>query len=785
MSKKPASKELEQGIKALEDLTRELKQTEGALEGHKETLSAMLNAISDHMSMIDFDMNIIWANETARKIFGDDIIGKKCYEAYHRRKKPCEPYPCSTVKSFQDGKVHQHDTQSITKEGKIIHFQSISNVALRDEAGKPIAVLDISRDITAQKKAEAELRNSEEKYHFLVDNFDGSITLFDSDDLLLLINTTGARNLGGTPEDFIGKSLYDLFPDRADVLNERNRQAIKSGRGRTYEDIFELPTGKRWFWSNIQPVKDAKGNVFAVQIISYDVTDRIKMEEELAAEKEQLAVTLRSIGDAVVTMDTEGNVVLINKVAEELTGWTQERAIGKPFGDVFHIMDENTGERCRDPVEKIMKSGKTSAIGLCTILIDRAGSERMLAHNGAPVYNPESEVIGVVLVLRDVTEARKMEEERLKIQKLESVGQLAGGIAHDFNNILTGILMNIELAKKYAKGSRKVLDKLMSAEMASFRAQALTRQLLTFSRGGAPVKEVGHITGIIKKSAEFALTGSNVQCEFSIQEDLWPVAFDSGQISQVIHNLILNADQAMPEEGMIHVQADNVVIGRGRVVPLDEGKYVKISIEDQGIGISRQHIQKIFDPFFTTKQKGSGLGLATSYSIIMNHGGHIGVESELDAGTTFHVYLPASEEKILAKKKAEEKMVAGEGKILVMDDEEIIRDSVTEILEEAGYRVESAKHGTEAVRLYKKAEAKGEPFDVVILDLTVRGGTGGKEALKKLLKIDPQVKAVVASGYSTDPVMSDFKQYGFSGCIVKPYKISELYSIIQRVMETE
>lgn len=272
-----------------------------------------------------------------------------------------------------------------------------------------------------------------------------------------------------------------------------------------------------------------------------------------------------------------------------------------------------------------------------------------------------------------------------------------------------------------------------------------------------------------------------MKCEFSIPDNLWPAKVDEGQVSQVINNLIINAYQAMPEGGIIKVHFENVIIAENDVLPIKKGEYVKISIKDNGIGIPKEHLPKIFDPYFTTRHKGSGLGLSTAYSIIKKHDGHITMESKMGVGTTFHIYLPASKEKVLTKKVEDEKSLTGKGRILIMDDEDAVREVAGLMLKNIGYEVEFAGDGVEAIEFYKKARESGKPFDVAIIDLTVPGGMGGKEAVKKLLEIDPNVKTIVSSGYSNDPIMSEFKQYGFKGVIAKPYLIEELSEIVSRV----
>jgi CheY-like chemotaxis protein len=360
---------------------------------------------------------------------------------------------------------------------------------------------------------------------------------------------------------------------------------------------------------------------------------------------------------------------------------------------------------------------------------------------------------------------------------------LAGGIAHDFNNILAAILGSISLSKLDLKRAGRTYKLLEEAETACSRAKELTQQLLTFSRGGAPIRKAASITELIMASSAFALRGSKVSCDLRISDGLWPADVDVGQISQVIHNLILNADQAMPAGGVIHVAGDNTDVVHSDGLPLQPGRYLKISVKDRGTGIPEEHLSKIFDPYFTTKRKGSGLGLAMVYSILKRHGGHITVESKLGVGTTFHVFLPASEKE--APEIMEEKRgpVAGKGKVLVMDDEEMVRALAQEMLVHIGYDAEVARDGSEAITLYKRAREAGEPFDAVILDLTVPGGMGGKEAMERLKEIDPEIKAIVSSGYSTDPVMSNYRDYGLRGVVAKPYDIEELSKTVNDVVQ--
>ena len=369
--------------------------------------------------------------------------------------------------------------------------------------------------------------------------------------------------------------------------------------------------------------------------------------------------------------------------------------------------------------------------------------------------------------------------ERLQFSKLESLSTLAGGIAHDFNNILTAILGNISLARLDQQEGQGLAD----AERACLRAKALAHQLLTFAKGGAPIKELFSVAKLVTETGSFACRGSNVRCEFRLPDNLWTVSADSGQLGQVFQNLVINALQAMPAGGMIKIQAENLVVGSGGDLPLNPGKYVKISIQDQGLGIPAESLPRIFDPYFTTKQTGSGLGLATACSIVKAHQGHIAVESTLGAGTVFQVYLPAAEEKISELPKGDQGVIRGAGKILVMDDEELVRKIIGKMLGHLGYEARFAEDGDEAVKLFTQAQQSGTAFDAVILDLTVPGGMGGKAALEKLMRLDPQVKAIVSSGYSDEAVMANYKDYGFTAVLPKPYRYEDLADTLARLLK--
>ncbi|MBN1155125.1 response regulator [candidate division KSB1 bacterium] len=391
------------------------------------------------------------------------------------------------------------------------------------------------------------------------------------------------------------------------------------------------------------------------------------------------------------------------------------------------------------------------------------------------------EDIRIYIIIHDITEKKQIEQELLRINQLETIGILSGGIAHDFNNILTAIMGYVSTAKLEVK-EIMIADALKKTLRACARAKDLTRQLLIFSKEGVPSKELTSSTNFIKESVQFIMRGTNVSCELDIQEKLWNIEIDRSQITQVMNNIIMNAIQAMPRGGNMKISVKNYEVGKNTSIPLNAGNYIKVDIEDQGEGIAEEDLHKIFNPYYTTKKAGSGLGLTISHSIISRHGGLIMVNSKLGQGTAFTIYLPASPEKYIHASVWERVITNGEGKILVMDDKEEIRDVAKEMLLKLGYEVECAVEGREAIGLYQDAFYTNRPFHAVIIDLTIQGGLGGIETMQALLEIDPNVKAIMSTGYYHDPVTKNYTRYGFKGFLAKPYDIENLSHILNEVL---
>jgi len=425
----------------------------------------------------------------------------------------------------------------------------------------------------------------------------------------------------------------------------------------------------------------------------------------------------------------------------------------------------------------VLLAGCSKAPLTPALLINHNGKEYFVQKRTSLIRNNGGDVTGSVCVFRDMTEHRIREQELLRSSKLESVGLLAGGIAHDFNNVLTAIVGNLSLIRDHPGLPAEINARLGQLEKAAYNARNLTQQLLTFAKGGSPIKQTASIVEVVRESAEFALRGSNLRPEFNFPPDLGAVEIDTGQIGQVIQNLVINSMQATPQGGVLEISAEKRHLPPNNKSSLPPGNYIQVKIKDKGCGIKPEDLPRIFDPYFTTRKKSSGLGLATAYSIMKRHEGAITAQSELGSGTTFYLLLPASENRIPPSPPPPEpsRSTAQKGKrILAMDDEPAIRALLSAILTHFGYTVATVPDGAEAIRIYQQAMQNGERFDAVIMDLTIPGGMGGKEAIRQLCQIDPDVVGIVSSGYSNDPVLADFRTFGFAARVEKPYRIQDL-----------
>lgn len=574
--------------------------------------------------------------------------------------------------------------------------------------------------------------------------------------------------------DHVGEYCYRAYQDKEQVCKECHlTMTFADGMVHKMEQNRVTASGTRYYDITASPIRDFSGKIIAGIELVRDITERKTVEDSLRQSEQFVRNILDTVDEGFIVIARDYRILTANKAYCSQVGGCDETVIGRKCHEVSHRSARpcyDDGEQCA--VRKVFETGQpSSALHRHT---DTKGALLYVETKAFPLKDASGAVNSVIETINNITEKHLLEEERLKTQKLEAIGTLAGGIAHDFNNLLQGVFGYISMARMTLADRDRALAMLDQAEQALHLSVNLTTQLLTFSKGGKPRKKIIMPRPVIENAAKFALSGSSADLSLSFDEDLWAVDADEGQLGQVIQNIVLNADQAMPEGGAVDVAARNI---KGPVKDhpqLPDGNYVGISIRDSGIGIPEQYLQKIFDPYFTTKEKGSGLGLATSYSIIRNHGGLIDVISRPGGGSTFSIYLPAVAMESRVREIRADSPAARKGKILVMDDEIIILNIAREMIRALGHEVALTENGEAAIEEYLAAIEAGKPFDVVILDLTIRGGMGGREALQRLLAIDPGVRAVVSSGYSGDAVVSDHKKYGFKARLTKPYKIEGL-----------
>ena len=754
------------------DIT-ERKQAEEALRESERRYRALIDSSPDAITQTDLAGRILMCNAQTASLHdyesAQDLIGSSAFDLFAPDE--LEHAKTDMQRTLKEGVVRNSEYRLRRKDGS--QFQAeLSATVIQDTEGKPAFFMALTRDISERKRMDTALRESEERFSRLAQaSFEG-VAIHDKG-RILDANQAMADLFGYEPSELIGMYVLDLAgPGSRDLV----RAMFLAGHDRPYEAIGLRKDGTSFVGELNGKPMSYHGRVVRVTAIR-DISERKRDEAAIAAEKERLAVTLRSIGDGVITTDITGAIAIMNRVAEELTGWTQSEAEGKPLAAVFAILDEVTREPCQNPVEKVLASGRIVESTNHTLLASRDGTERHIANSGAPITDRDGKTIGVVLVFRDITEKRRIQDAIQRAARLDSLGVLAGGIAHDFNNLLTGLFGYVELARSVSKDARAI--EYLEATLATMnRARALTLQLLTFAKGGAPAQRITSLVPFIQEAVQFALSGANVSCHFSLPDDVWPCNIDKNQISQVIDNIVINAQQAMPNGGFIEISASNVFTEERQHPSLARGHYVRVSIADRGIGIPKDVIPRIFDPFYTTKTKGHGLGLATCYSIVSCHGGCIDVESEPGKGSAFHVYLPASPEAVVAG-PATIIMQKGSGRVIVVDDEEAIRTTVRRMVEALGYTVVCRKEGKEAIDLYVEEAKAGRRFAAMILDLTIRGGMGGKETVAEIRKLDKDLPVFVASGYANDPVMRNPRQYGFTGSIGKPFTIAELSDMLK------
>jgi PAS domain S-box-containing protein len=648
-------------------------------------------------------------------------------------------------------------------DGRYRWLRSREVLFSHDTHGMGSQILGIAEDITSRKLFMKALQESEEKFREYIEQAPDGVFVTDKTGRFVEANKASLDITGYDKEELLTLTIHDLLAEESQEEGMAHLKKLLL-TGKASSDLFHRHKNGLKICLTISAIKISDEKILG---FAKDITQRIRTEKKLKESEERYRTLIEQASDGIFLSDDDGKFIEVNTAGCKLLGYSHEEILRLTLRDVVKATADS-------PLSiKKLREGKS-------VLRER----ELICKDGTLVtveINAKKIAAGLFQgIARDITDRKRMEEGLRKAQKLESLGVFAGGIAHDFNNLLGGIFGYIDMAKDSCEAGGKTRRYLDKASKTFSRAKDLTGQILTFAKGGAPLMKTGLLMPLVKDCARFALSGSNVSCAFQTAEDLWPCDFDESQIRQVIDNVVINAVQAMPQGGAIKVCVENCTIKSGEKTSITPGRYVHVSIADSGVGIPEDVLPRIFDPFFTTKQKASGLGLAAAYSIIKKHGGEIFAQSQHGKGAVFHLYMPVSEkspeEKIVSKTRTHK----GSGRILVMDDEEAIRETVGDMLATMGYDAEYALNGQDALAMIAKAKAAHNPYKAVFMDLTIPGGMGGKDAAAKLRKTEKDLLVFVSSGYSEDPVMSDPSGHGFNDKIKKPFRRSELADLLNR-----
>lgn len=769
---KPTYQDLEEKIFRLEKEIERYKELENKGTGTEEKLKSFTAHVpcTIYLCLNNPTFDMIFLNDEVEKLTGypkEEFLTRK--------------------KSFVD-LYHVDDKDQIVQETDLSQkhtFKQIYRIWHKDgslrwvEEQGTIVYLDntcylegFMIDITERITFEHALQQRESYLSSIIENLPGLVWLKDSKNHFLAVNQSFAKYCRlMLPERLAGKSDFDIWPRKmAEKYLADDAEVMASKKSKVVEEPIVDQGKTRWFETFKTPVFDAKGNVIGTTGYARDITERKRIEEALKESEEIFKQFMDNSPIYVFFKDDKMRALRLSRNYETMLGKPMPELLGKTMDEIF---PSDFAKKIVEDDIRILNQGKQMTIDEDFNGRNYTTIKFPIHIEGKPRY-----LAGYTI---DITERRHSEAALHNIQKLESLGILAGGIAHDFNNLLGGIFGYVDLARM--ESSKEVHDSyLLSALTGIERARSLTQQLLTFAKGGAPIKKIERLTPFIQEVTQFALSGSSISCRFDIQEELWACEFDKNQIAQVIDNIVINAQQAMPGGGTIEVSVCNIPLGENVHPFLKTGNYVRFSIKDHGIGIPKEFLPRIFDPFYTTKPKGHGLGLATCFSIITRHEGCIEVESEPGKGSTFHVFLPAT---ILKAALASEKKTAmhkGSGIFLVMDDEELLRGTLGRMLEAFGYKVVLTENGAAAVEFLKAEIQANHKIAGMIFDLTIPGGMGGKEAIVEIRKLCPQTPAFVSSGYGDDPVMANPTEYGFTASLSKPFMLSDISKMLNDYM---
>jgi PAS domain S-box-containing protein len=705
------------------------------------------------------------------------------------------------IQSLLSGKqILGKECRWVKKDGSTI-WVSITAVTVEPERGGSPRVIAAVSDISEKKRLEGEVERGERRFKALIERSAEAITLIGKDGSILFEGPSLARLTGFSEEERMGKNAFsNIHPEDVGIVRATMSKAMAEP-GKVVDALFRSirKDGAVWWTEGSAVNRLDDPDIGGIVVNFRDVTERVREEEELR--DTQRLSKLGSWKWLIAEKRFVFSDVLLEVFGLKREGMTDDRAT------LRRIVHPDDAARVMGKEAAFMRDGIPGNLEFRVIRPD--GTIRWIWVVAAGLdKSPEGNTVSVMGFAQDITDRKETEIERLRLeqrlqstQRIESLGILAGGIAHDFNNLLGGIYGFVDLALAEAMPERAA-ERLRTAMSTIERARGLTRQLLTFAKGGAPVRRIGPLFPLVEETARFALSGSKVSCVVSASGGIWDSAFDQGQIGQVVDNIAINALQAMPEGGTLFIEAANAVLGEGDIPALPAGRYIALTMRDTGAGIPPENLGRIFEPFFSTKAKGSGLGLSMSYSIVKRHGGEIVVESG-PGGASFTVYLPAAdapspEEDSRAKEKGEPERLSAEAaapsvrkpraeaakrRILVMDDEESVRLALAGMLSVIGYEAVEAVDGKEAVAAIEKYADTGG-FDAAILDLTIPGSMGGRAAAERIRGSGNKTPLIVSSGYADDPVMSEPAVYGFASSISKPFTMKDLKAALDSALKS-
>ncbi|HMK64531.1 MAG TPA: PAS domain S-box protein [Thermodesulfobacteriota bacterium] len=763
---------------------KELTRAKEEQQKMADEIRLLLESTGEGIIGVDLQGRCTFINKAGAANLGfsaEEIRGRKIHRLIHHHYSDGSEYPeedCPMNYTLWKGNIFHWDDDVLWRKDGTCFRVEYSSYPITQE-GKISGGVIIFKDITERIRIEEEQQRLNENLTATLKAIPDLMLEIDKNGHILDCRAPKFMAPGTDSEVPVGQVLERAFPFEAARLI---RQAIDEAAqyGHHSGTVYSLPSqdGLRWQEVSIAAKGTGKSPKEKFVLLARDITSRKLAEDALRQAKEEWEMTFDSVPDLIAILDKHHRIIRANRAMVERLGVSTKACVGASCFTLVHGT-EAPPDYC--PFVKTIADGKEHKVEFHD---PHLGGDFLVS--ATPVFDARGELTGAVHVARDITEHKRLEKERRVISKLESTGILAGGIAHDFNNLLSVILGNLDLIDLFHQTGEAVTDALAAARKASLEAREVTQQLITMAKGGEPVKKKITLSGLFEKQVTFSLRGSKVVPEFFFPDDLHPVEADAGQITQVIRNLVLNAREAMTDQGALKVRAANKLLTKPSA-SLPPGNYVKVSLTDEGEGIPDKILNKIFDPYFSTKrrgdQKGMGLGLTICRSIILKHGGAIAADTHPGRGATFHIYLPASE-KLLSIRPALPEKLPGTGRILVMDDEEMVRCLTGDILNQLGYEFELAENGEKAIEHYQAAREQGRPFDAAILDLTVAGGMGGRETIQELLSIDPAFKVIASSGYDQDPVIQNYTEYGFKAALPKPYQIREMQKILCGVVGT-